>query len=71
MYNVYSIIEGALEYEASFHDAEEALMCYIDLVDNEARAQAEGNYPGATVHLFDAHESRMAMLAEMTIEPRA
>ncbi len=71
MYNVYRIIEGAIDYEASFHDAEQALACYIDLVDNETRAQAEGNYPGATVHLFDAHESSMTMLAELTIELRA
>lgn len=71
MYNVYSIIEGAIDYEASLNDIEEALHCYTDLLHNERAMQSEGNYPGATVHLFDAHEASMTMLAECTIEPSA
>jgi len=71
MYNVYSIIEGAINYEASFNDIEEAIYCYTDLLHNERAMQSEGNYPGATVHLFDAHESSMTMLAESCVGPSA
>ncbi|UXO93907.1 hypothetical protein Pan2_88 [Pseudanabaena phage Pan2] len=71
MYNVYSIIEGAIDYEASFSDIEEAVYCYTDLLHNERAMQAAGNYPGATVHLFDAHEASTTMLAESTVEASA
>ena len=72
MYNVYSLTDGMVDRERSFDSLEEAAYYYADLVrDERDMRDTVPQYVETTVHLFDANESSMNMLAETCIGPRA
>lgn len=69
MYNVYSLTEGMVDNEQSFNDFEDAVYYYGDVIHQEnALRDSMPDYAETTVHLFDAHQSSMNLLAEHTIE---
>lgn len=64
MYNVYSIIEGAVDQEESFDSYDDA-MGYASKLEREYRADTERDYE-TTIHVNDTFNQNL--LLDVTIE---